>query len=733
MKIPYLKKKPELKSYHNVTWEDNYSWIHQKNILEVLRDKTKLDPEVKNYLDEENSYANYHLKDTENLQKKLFDEIKGRIKLDDESLPYKDHTYEYWSKTTAVGNYSIKLRKKIDTDLVEEIWNGDEEKKKLETEYFGVGDLEVSNNDKYLGYSLDIKGSEYYTIFIRDIKTNEIITKEISETSGGITFSLDDKYVFYSKLDQNHRARKIYRHEIGNFNGQDELIFEEKSEAFTVSIGLSSDEKYYFINTSDHNTSEQYYFGVDEINIKPKLIIKREKGIIYSVSSWDSKFFNHTNKDAEDFKIDVSDSLEKQNWKTFIPPRDEVLIGGCTFLKNWIIRSETSNALDKLFVKNISSGVEEELIFSNETVYVPGISLIQKDRDTDNVYLGYSSPKTPSRVYSYNLSTKTKKLVKEQEIPSGHNPEDYIVERVDYKSHDGRLVPLTITRHKKTKIDGSANLLLYGYGSYGSSMSPNFSSTRLSLINRDIIWATAHIRGGMEKGMKWWKEGKLINKKNTFEDYIHAAKYLIDNNYSSKGKIIGMGGSAGGLLMGAVVNQAPELFLGIIMAVPFVDSLTTNLDHSLPLTVGEFDEFGNAKDIKEHFDYIFSYAPYNNIKKMDYPHILITTSLSANTLAVTPEPHENTIFLLWSKLNGLNFSTILSLAINVRSSVFINSEKGKQNEFLIDPLLKPFLGSATFPSNLSILLASITLNSFSEIFLSISCLSFTSFLFSLAL
>ena len=662
MKIPYLKKKPELKSYHNVTWEDNYSWIHQKNILEVLRDKTKLDPEVKNYLDKENSYADYHLKDTENLQKKLFDEIKARIKLDDESLPYKDHTYEYWSKTTAIGNYSIKLRKKIDTDLVEEIWNGDEEKKKLETEYFGVGDLEVSNNDKYLGYSLDTKGSEYYTIFIRDIKTNEIITKEITETSGGITFSLDDRYVFYSKLDQNHRARKIYRHEIGNFNNQDELIFEEKSEAFTVSIGLSSDEKYYFINTSDHNTSEQYYFGVDEINTKPKLIMKREKGIIYSVSSWDSKFYNHTNKDAEDFKIDVSDSLEKQNWKTFLPPRDEVLIGGCTFLKNWIIRSETSNALDKLFVKNISSGVEEELIFSNENVYVPGISLTQRDRDTDNVYLGYSSPKTPSRVYSYNLSTKTKKLVKEQEIPSGHNPEDYIVERVDYKSHDGRLVPLTITRHKKTKIDGSANLLLYGYGSYGSSMSPNFSSTRLSLINRDIIWATAHIRGGMEKGMKWWKEGKLTNKKNTFEDYIHAAKYLIDNNYSSKGKIIGMGGSAGGLLMGAVVNQAPELFLGIIMAVPFVDSLTTNLDHSLPLTVGEFDEFGNAKDIKEHFDYIFSYAPYNNIKKMDYPHILITTSLSDNrvlfdepakfTAKLREYKTDNNLLLLKTEMNA---------------------------------------------------------------------------------
>jgi oligopeptidase B len=244
--------------------------------------------------------------------------------------------------------------------------------------------------------------------------------------------------------------------------------------------------------------------------------------------------------------------------------------------------------------------------------------------------LGYSSPKTQSRTYLYNLKTKEKKLVKEQEIPSGHNSEDYIVERLECKSHDGRIVPITITRHKKTKVNGSANLLLYGYGSYGSSISPSFSSTRLSLINRDIIWVTAHIRGGMERGMKWWKEGKLLNKKNTFEDYIAVAKFLIEKKYTSNKKIIGMGGSAGGLLMGAVANEAPELFLGIIMAVPFVDSLTTNLDHSLPLTTGEFEEFGNAKKNKEHFDYIYSYAPYNNIKKMDYPHMLITTSLSDN-------------------------------------------------------------------------------------------------------
>ena len=630
MKVPQLRKKLEIKSCHNTSWEDNYSWIHQKDILEVLKDKNKLNPEVKKYLIEENNHTDYHLKDTKDLQKKLFDEIKGRIKLDDESLPFRDHTYDYWTKTTTEGNYSIKLRKKINTDNVEEIWNGDKEKEKLGVEYFGVGDLEVSHNDKLLAYSLDTKGSEYYKIFIRDISTNKLVTKEIMDTSGSITFSLDDKYIFYSKLDENHRARKIYRHKIGDHLSEDYLVFEEKSEAFTVGISLTSDEKYYLITTSDHNTSEQYYFGVDEITPKPKLIIKRQRGILYSINSWANNFYNHTNNDAEDFKIDISSSLENQNWKPFVPSKNEVLIGGCVFLKNWIIRSETSDALDKLLIRNISSNFEEELLFSDEKVYVPNISLKQKDRNTDEIYLGYSSPKTPSRVYSYNLSDKSKKLVKEQEIPSGHNSEDYIVERIEYKSHDGRMVPLTITRHKKTKIDGTANVLLYGYGSYGNSMSPSFSSTRLSLINRDIIWATAHIRGGMEKGMKWWKEGKLTNKKNTFEDYIYAAKYLIEKKYSSAGKIIGMGGSAGGLLMGAVVNQSPKLFLGIIMAVPFVDSLTTNLDHSLPLTVGEFDEFGNAKDNKDHFDYIFSYAPYNNIKKMDYPHMLITTSLSDN-------------------------------------------------------------------------------------------------------
>ena len=662
MKIPQLKKKPELKSCHNVTWEDDYSWIHQENILEVLKDSSKLLPEVRKYLEDENDYFSHQMSDTKEIQKVLFDEIKGRIKLDDESLPFKDVRYSYWTKTTTKGNYSIKLRKKIDSDEIEEIWNGDLEKEKLKTEYFGLGDLEVSYNDKLLAYSLDLKGSEYYTIHIRDIKSREQVGEKIENTSGGITFSLDDKYIFYSKLDDNHRPREIYRHEIGAPTSKDILIFKEESEAFTVGIGLSSDEKYFFITSSDHNTSEQYYFKADEIIPKPKLIDKRKRGIIYSVNSWNGNFYKHTNEDAEDFKIEKTNDLEKKEWETFIPAREEVLIGGLIFLNDWIIRSETSNALSKLILRNPKNNEEEEIFFSDEKVIVPGVSLTQRNRNTDTVYLSYSSPKTPGRTYLYNLKTKEKKLVKEQEIPSGHNSDDYIVERLECTSHDGRMVPITITRHKKTKLDGSAKLLLYGYGSYGSSMSPSFSSTRISLIERDIIWVTSHIRGGMEKGMKWWKEGKLLNKKNTFEDYIASAKFLIEKKFTSKGNIIGMGGSAGGLLMGAVVNQAPDLFLGIVMAVPFVDSLTTNLDHSLPLTVGEFDEFGNAKDKKEHFDYIFSYAPYNNIKKMDYPNILITTSLSDNrvlfdepakfTAKLRDYKTDNNLLLLKTEMNA---------------------------------------------------------------------------------
>ena len=630
MNIPKLRQQKTIKKCHGVSWEDNYSWIHQENILEILKNPTKLNSEVRVYLEKNNEYTEHCLKDTKETQKKVFKEIKGRIKLNDESLPYTDKKYIYWTKTTKETNYAIKLRKKIGTNKIEEYWSGEKEKKKLSAEYFGIGDLEVSNNDEMLAYSLDLKGSEYFTIYIRRILDNKIVTDEIHETSGNITWSLDDRFIFYSRLDKYHRPRKIYRHKIGTKVSRDQLIYEEKDEGFTCGFGISSDEKYFFISTSDHTTSEIYFFNANEENPTPKLFKQRQKEIKYSVDSWKGNFFIHTNLHAEDFKICTCKHENIKEWKDYIPATKGVLIGSFDLLNQWMIRSEIRNAFAKLYVRNLNSNKEEELIITDEKVINPGASLMQRDRNTNKLYIAYNSPKTPGKSYIYNIITKEKKLVKEEVVPSGHRADDYIVQRLNCDSHDGRKIPLTITRHKKTKLDGSANILLYAYGSYGVSMGPGFSSSRLSLINRDIIWVTAHIRGGMERGMYWWKEGKMLNKKNTFKDYISSAKFLIKKKYTSKGKIIGMGGSAGGLLMGAVVNESPELFLGMIMAVPFLDTLTTNLDHTLPLTIGEFNEFGNAKENKEHFDYIQSYSPYENIKKMNYPHLLITTSLSDN-------------------------------------------------------------------------------------------------------
>jgi oligopeptidase B len=628
MNIPKLRKQPTIKSCHNIDWEDEYAWVHQENILEVLKDGSKLLPEVKKYLEEENAFTKKTMAETEPLQKKLFDEIKGRIKLDDESLPFKDKQYEYWTKVTKEGNYSKKLRRKIGDNNIETYWDGDVEAKGKK--FFSTGDIAVSNNDQFLAYSIDDKGSEYFTIYVRNIADNKIIEDPIPDTAGGVTWSYDDQYFFYSKLDKFHRPKQIFRHKLGTKIKEDELIFEEKDERFTCGIGTSSDEKFYFISASEHTTSEVYYFDKNQTKPKPQLILKRKEGIEYSIDSWGGYFWMHTNEGAKDFKISRCKHEELGKWEDYIPAKDEVLIGGFVLLNKWMIRSERVDALPKLFVRNLETNQEEELIISDEEIISPSMSLMQKDRNTEILRVNYESPKTPTRTYEYNIKTKEKKLVKELEIPSGYNRDDYIVKRKNCIAHDGRKIPITITYHKDTKLDGSANLLLYGYGSYGHSISPSFSTTRLSLINRNIIWATAHIRGGMERGMKFWEEGKMLNKKNTFKDYISCAKYLIDEKYTSKGKIIGYGGSAGGLLMGAVVNEAPNLFLGMIMAVPFVDSLTTNLDHSLPLTAGEFNEFGNAKENIEHFKYIMSYSPYHNIKKMDYPNLLITTSLSDN-------------------------------------------------------------------------------------------------------
>jgi len=630
---PKLKRKLEVKKHHGSEIKDEFSWVHQKNILEVLKDSSKLNPEVRKYLEEENAYTNFQMKDTKKLQKKLFKEIKGRIKLDDESLRffYKKDEWEYWTKTTTENNYTIHLRKKIGDNEknIQEYWNGDKEKKKIGSNYFGVGDLSVSPNHALLGYSLDLNGSEFYNIYVRKITDKKIVTEKIENTSGGITFSKDSRFFFYTLLNSKHQPKKVFRHKIGSSQKEDELIYEELDERFTVGMGgLTSDRKFFLISTSDHSTTETHYFQADTEKVNLKLFQKRKEKVRYDIDSWLGHFYIHTNQNnSPDYKICKCKHENIKDWEDFIPSKKEVIIGGFDFLDDWMIRSEMSNALPKLFVRNLKSNEEEELRFADEKVWSPSVSAIQKETNTDNVYISYSSPKTNARTYIYNLKSKEKKLVKEQIIPSGHSPENYITERLECKSHDGRMIPLTITRHKKTKLNGTANILLYGYSSYGTTNSNGFSSTHISLIDRNIIWCTCEARGSRIRGEKWHEEGKMLNKKNTFEDYITSAKFLIEKKYTYKGGIIGYGGSAGGLLMGAVVNQAPELFLGMVIQVGFLDSLTTNLDHALPLTLGELTEFGDAKGNSEHFEYIKSYSPYHNIKKMDYPNLLLVTNL----------------------------------------------------------------------------------------------------------
>jgi len=635
---PKLKRKLEVKRYHGIEIRDEYSWIHQKNILEVLKDSSKLNTEVRKYLEEENAYTKFQMKDTEKFQKKLFKEIKGRIKLDDESLHffYNKDGWEYWTKTTTKNNYPIQLRKKINDskEKAQEYWDGDKEKKKLGASYFGVGDLSVSHDHSLLGYSLDLNGSEFYTIYVRRIADEKVVDEKIENTSGGITFSKDSRFIFYTLLNSKHQPKKVFRHKIGSPQKSDELIYEEFDPRFTVGMGgLTTDEKFFLISTSDHSMTETHYFTSDAANleekIKLKLFQKRSEKIKYSVDSWQNYFWIHTNQDkSPDYKICRCKHENIDSWEDFIPAKKEVVIGGFDFLDEWMMRGEISNALPKLFIRNLKTNEEEELVFADEKVWSPSISEMQKETNTDSVYVSYSSPKTNSRAYIYNLRTKEKKFIKENEVlDKNYSPKNYITERLECKSHDGRLIPLTITRHKDTKIDGTANVLLYGYGSYGSSLGFGFSNTRLTLLNRNIIWCDASVRGGRERGEIWHEEGKMMNKKNTFEDYISAAKFLIEKKYTYKGGIVGYGGSAGGLLLGAVVNQAPELFLGMVIQVGFLDSLTTNIDHSLPLSLGELTEFGDGQNNPDHFKYIKSYSPYHNVKKMNYPNLLLVTNL----------------------------------------------------------------------------------------------------------
>ena len=631
MNIPKLRKNKTKKNYHGITLEDDYSWVDQPNILEVLKDPKKLDTEVKDYIEANNEITENYFKDVKDFQKHLFNEIKGKIKLDDTGLKYKDKKYYYWTKTEAKGNYGKRMRQLIDGSKPEEIFfDGDLEKKKSGSEYFGVGTVSTSYCDNFIAYSLDLKGSEYYTIYLRDLRTGKNEKDIIENTSGSVTWSLDNKSFFYSKLDKYHRPRQIFKHVIGTSSNQDQLIFEEKDETFTCGIGITSDEKYFIIGTSDHITTEEYFFPTDAKEINLTLFQKRKNDVRYSIDSWQGFFYVHTNEEARDYKVLRCKNDQINKLEVFLPPKEETVIGGLEFLDDYILRSEKSDAITKLYVRDIKTNKEEEIKVSDEAIGVPGISLMQRDTNTTMIRVGWESMATPGRVYEYDIVSKKKKLVKEIEIPSGHDANKYIVERIKAESHDGQMIPISLVRLKTAKQDGNSKILLYAYGAYKHSISPSFSASRFCLIDRGITFAIAHVRGGGDLGDKHHEKGKKKFKKNTFLDYIACANHLIEQRYTHKGGICFYGGSAGGLTGGAVVNMAPDLFFGMLLLVPFVDTMTTMLNEKLPLTPGEWEMWGNPIKSKEYFEYILSYAPYNNLDKKDYPPMLITTSLFDN-------------------------------------------------------------------------------------------------------
>ena len=631
MNIPKLRKNKTKKNYHGITLEDDYSWVDQPNILEVLKDPKKLDTEVKDYIEANNEITENYFKDVKDFQKHLFNEIKGKIKLDDTGLKYKDKKYYYWTKTEAKGNYGKRMRQLIDGSKPEEIFfDGDLEKKKSGSEYFGVGTVSTSYCDNFIAYSLDLKGSEYYTIYLRDLRTGKNEKDIIENTSGSVTWSLDNKSFFYSKLDKYHRPRQIFKHVIGTSSNQDQLIFEEKDETFTCGIGITSDEKYFIIGTSDHITTEEYFFPTDAKEINLTLFQKRKNDVRYSIDSWQGFFYVHTNEEARDYKVLRCKNDQINKLEVFLPPKEETVIGGLEFLDDYILRSEKSDAITKLYVRDIKTNKEEEIKVSDEAIGVPGISLMQRDTNTTMIRVGWESMATPGRVYEYDIVSKEKKLVKEIEIPSGHDPNKYIVERINAVSHDGQMIPISLVRLKTAKQDGNSKILLYAYGAYKHSISPSFSASRFCLIDRGITFAIAHVRGGGDLGDKHHEKGKKKFKKNTFLDYIACANHLIEQRYTYKGGICFYGGSAGGLTGGAVANMAPDLFFGMLLLVPFVDTMTTMLNEKLPLTPGEWEMWGNPIKSKEYFEYILSYSPYNNLDKKDYPPMLITTSLFDN-------------------------------------------------------------------------------------------------------
>ena len=612
---PKAAIRPHAMTIHGHTRVDNYYWLNERE-----------NPEVLAYLEAENQYADACLKHTEPLQEQLFKEITGRIKQDDNSVPIKIRDYYHYTRYEEGKEYPIYCRKKHSLEAEEEVILDGNALAEGHA-FFEIGEVGLSEDDRLLAYSVDTVSRRIYTVYVKDLQTGEMVGEPIENTSGNVVWASDSKTLFYGVKDETLRPCKIMRHQLGTNPSDDVMVFEETDETFVTYINKTKSRKYLIINSESTLSSECRILESGQPEGDFRFFQERQPDMLYGIDHYGEHFYIQTNADgARNYKImrTLINQTGKANWEEVVAHREKVMIEGFTIFSKFFVIEEREDGLVKIRVKSWDGQTDYYIDFGEPT-YTAGVGA-NPDFDAVTLRFAYTSMTTPSSVFEWDMERRTKTLLKQQEIVGGYNPNDYVTERLMAPSHDGVLVPISIVYKKGLDKNGQNPLVLYGYGSYGSSMDAYFSLARLSLLDRGFVWAIAHIRGGEEMGRQWYEDGKMLNKKNTFLDFIACAEHLINIGYTSSQKMFAMGGSAGGLLVGAVVNMRPDLWKGVIAQVPFVDVVTTMLDESIPLTTGEYDEWGNPNE-KQYYDYILSYSPYDNVEAKDYPAMLITTGL----------------------------------------------------------------------------------------------------------
>ncbi|HHN67844.1 MAG TPA: S9 family peptidase [Thermopetrobacter sp.] len=625
---PKVEKRPHKSIHHGIERVDDYAWLRADNWREVMKNPDALPADIRACIEAENAYQQAMMADTEALQERLFAEMKGRIKEDDSSVPVTDGPYAYATTYTPGDQHPRIIRTPRDGGVEEVLLNANAEAQGHD--YFNLGDAEPSPDHRWLAWAADTRGSEYFTIRLRDLETGADTDTAITDTTGDVVWAEDGKHLFYVRHDDEHRPRFVYRHRLGTDPAQDALIYEEPDAGFFVGIGKTSSKRFITIHAHDHETSEVRLIDAHDPTAAPILVAARERGVEYDVDEAGGTLYIRTNADgAEDYKIVMTAVATpgREHWRELVGHRPGRLILSHLLSDRFMARLERENGLPGIVITDLHGGREHDIAFS-EAAYSLSLSVASEDFDSPLIRFTYSSPTTPARTYDYDMATGERVLRKEQEVPSGHDPADYVTRRIFAPAHDGEEIPVTLLWHKDTPLDGSAPVWLYGYGAYGYAIPAAFSTARLSLVDRGMIYAIAHVRGGKEKGYRWYRLGKREHKVNTFRDFISVAEHLIGEGHTRKGRIVAHGGSAGGMLMGAVANMAPDLFAAIVAEVPFVDVLTTMLDDTLPLTPPEWPEWGNPIESKADYLTIAAYSPYDNVREQAYPAILAVAGLT---------------------------------------------------------------------------------------------------------